>query len=55
VISLSTCVRAVAPLCVFEVLFWYSLFLLPRDGIGDEGVPMVFGSSKKLAVGRFLI
>jgi hypothetical protein len=48
-------VRAVAPPCVFEVLFWYSLFLLPRDSVRDEGVPAIFGSGKELAVGRFLI
>jgi hypothetical protein len=47
--------RAVAPPCVLEILFWYSLFLLPRDGVRDEGVPTVFGSGKELAVRRFLI
>jgi hypothetical protein len=54
-IHFSACVRAVAPPCVLEILFWYLLLLLPRDGVRDEGVPTVFSSSKELAVGRFLI
>jgi hypothetical protein len=48
VISLSSCVRAVAPPCVLEILFWYLLFLLPKDGVRDKGVPTVFGSGKEL-------